>query len=625
MVLTIALWISLAVAPVAVADQQVNSLGIAEPGSRALPAVELIWVPSSTTVADLAGAGFSPGLMSAGLGTVTPSQTYLDVGAGNRAFNTLYDGELGPAPQVEPACRRWLDGAVRRAESAPDEIEPGLLAEGLRQGKVSTVGRGASACPLGLRPGNGAYVVSPEEGGIFIDSSGSLRSAAGLARHPGPRGLVIAIATPTGKDDEPIPLGIAGPGFDGDLTSDTTRTNGYVTSTDIAPTILEHFGLAVPSQMSGQPIRTEGSVDPAAIEARGARMAVVSHRRGPVIGFSILAWVLAAGLLALLSRGALASLAVRLLGLSVVYLPLALLAGAALEPAEYPEMLLVMVAAPALAALTVAALRDYRALAVAAALTVGAYAIDAIAGSPLSSLSLLGPNPGLGVRFYGIGNELEALLAVLIVGGVGAGLAGFAPRLSPGRCAAAFLAIGLVCAAIFASGEFGADVGAAIVFPAGAAGAAVAVARGGRRRRLLLVVAIPLAVLGLLALADLVTGANSHFTRSVLDAGGLRSLGDVAQRRLQLSAHSFGRPVLLAALPVVAVLALLAWLRRDRLAAWVRDYPAMRAALIGSVVATVVGTLANDSGALLLEIGAAYLLVFVGWAWAEGGRSTRGA
>ena len=80
-------------------------------------------------------------------------------------------------------------------------------------------------------------------------------------------------------------------------------------------------------------------------------------------------------------------------------------------------MLLVMFGAPLLAALTLAALRDYRALAVAAALTVLAYAVDAIAGSPLSALSLLGPNPGLGVRFYGIGNELEALLAVLVVAG----------------------------------------------------------------------------------------------------------------------------------------------------------------------------------------------------------------
>ncbi len=71
-----------------------------------------------------------------------------------------------------------------------------------------------------------------------------------------------------------------------------------------------------------------------------------------------------------------------------------------------------MIGAPLLAALTLAALRDYRALAVASAVTVGAYALDAILGSPLSALSLLGPNPALGVRFYGIGNELEALLSV---------------------------------------------------------------------------------------------------------------------------------------------------------------------------------------------------------------------
>ncbi len=45
----------------------------------------------------------------------------------------------------------------------------------------------------------------------------------------------------------------------------------------------------------------------------------------------------------------------------------------------------------------------------------------------------------------------------------------------------------------------------------------------------------------------------------------------------------------------------------------------MRAGLLGALAATLVGTLANDSGALLLEIGAAYLLVFTGFAWAEGG------
>ena len=78
-------------------------------------------------------------------------------------------------------------------------------------------------------------------------------------------------------------------------------------------------------------------------------------------------------------------------GLAVVYLPLVLLAGAAIEPGETVEMLLVMLGAPLLAALTLALFGGYRALAVASALTVLAYAVDVIAGSPLTSLSLLGP------------------------------------------------------------------------------------------------------------------------------------------------------------------------------------------------------------------------------------------
>jgi hypothetical protein len=603
MALTIALCLFLVAAP-----------GASAAGFR-LPHAYLLFVPSSTTVREFAGAGFSPGLMSAGLGTVSPEQTDLDIGAGNRLFNSLYDHELPPMPRRR--CYPWFEEAVARAESAPDEIEPGLLLETLREGRVADFTSGSASCPLGSEPGKGQGPIEPP--GVFEVGESTLGQAAATARHLAPKGIVIAISTPSAASDEPIPIGIAGKGYDGDLTSDTTRTNGYVLSTDIAPTILEFFGLSVPDEMTGQGIRTEGSVDPGAIETRGARMAVVSTRRGPVIGYTLLAWVLATLLVVLLTRGALASLGVRLLGLSVVYLPVFLLVGAALEPSQYPEMLVVMIGAPLLAALTLAALRDYRALAVASAITVGAYALDAILGSPLSALSLLGPNPALGVRFYGIGNELEALLSVVIVGGIGAGLAGFAPRLSPGRSAVVFLVIGLVCAGIFASGKFGADVGAAIDFPMGVAVAALVVT-GGRRRWIFLVILVPLVVVALLALADLLTGANSHFTRSVLDAGGLHSLGDTAQRRLEQTARSFVRPILLVALPLVAIAVLVATWRRATLASWVRDVPAMRAALIGAVVATIVATLANDSGALLLEIGAAYLLVFLGWAWAEAGR-----
>src|SRR6185312_2639823 len=87
MLLTIALSLFLVAAPGAAA----NAL------SR-MPQVHLAWVPARTSVDELARAGFSPGLMSAGLGTVSADQTYLDVGAGNRVFDSLYDGgDLPPA------------------------------------------------------------------------------------------------------------------------------------------------------------------------------------------------------------------------------------------------------------------------------------------------------------------------------------------------------------------------------------------------------------------------------------------------------------------------------------------------------------------------------------------------
>jgi hypothetical protein len=572
--------------------------------------VHLLLVPPQTTVAQLAAAGFSPGVMSPGLGTVPSNQTYLDIGQGNRVFDSLYDSDL---PPLGKDCFAWMEAVEKRAGSAPAEIEPFLLVREARRHDTAIFWSGRSACAFaGFQGGEG-----PISERILTIEETSLSQAEGTRREMGSDDFSIAIARPTGRSDEPLPIGIAGAGFDGNLTSDSTRIDGYVLSTDVAPTILERLGIEVPSQMSGQPIRAEGSVNPAAIESLIGRMDVISSRRGPVIGLNVVIWLATLLIVALLSRGRLARPGVRVAGLTIVYLPLVLLLGAALEPGETTERLLVLLLSPLLAVAALAALRGYRALAVASALTVLAYAVDVIAGSPLTSLSLLGPNPGLGVRFYGIGNELEALLAVLVVAGTGAALTGFARSASARAAAIAFVAVGLAAAFVFAAGRFGADVGAAIVFPVGAVVAAVAVAGRGRRAGVLAVVAAPFAVLALLALIDLVSGANAHLTRSVLDAGGLGNLADVAQRRLQLSAHSFDRPVLLAFLPVVIAVAALAYAKRDRLRGWLEGRSAMRAGLLGALAATAIGTLANDSGALLLEIGTAYLLVFIGFAWAE--------
>ena len=387
--------------------------------------------------------------------------------------------------------------------------------------------------------------------------------------------------------------------------------------------------------------------DPQAVvrdAAPGSRLFEMAARRAPVIGVTLLVWLAAfAAAMAAerlsarfgapsdpqASKMRTGRIAARLLALALVYLPLVCLACAALEPSLGAERWLVMLGSPALAALTLAALDGYAALALACGATALAYAIDLIGGSALTQLSIVGPNPAAGHRFYGIGNELEACLVVLILVGTGAALSvpvrlshamgrKGAPEASgaSGRGPAAFLVVALVFTFVFAYGRYGADVGAAISLPLGAAVAAALLA--GRRDLALCAVLLPIPALVLLSAADLITGANAHLTKTVLDAKSGGDLLGVFGHRMSETVSSFGRPVLIAGLPVVVAAAALAWLRRDVLAAWLHGRPAMRAALLGALAATVVGTLANDSGALLLEVGGAYLLAFLGFAWAEG-------
>ena len=395
--------------------------------------------------------------------------------------------------------------------------------------------------------------------------------------------------------------------------------------------------------------------DPLAVvrdAAPGDRLWDVAGRRGPVLGVTLLVWIVAFGLAMSWrfmpsygrrespdvdgNRERVGRAAARLLALSLVYLPLACLLAAALEPSVAAERMLVALGSPALAALTLAAFGShraggYRALAVACAATVLAYTADLIAGSPLTQLSLVGPNPAGGHRYYGIGNELEACLVVLVLVGTGAALSSTEPparrEAQPPHSSASglaargpivFLAVAAVFASVFAYGRYGADVGAAITLPLGAAVAAAVLAR--RPRLAWLALALPLPALVLLAAADLLTGADAHLTTTVLDAESGSDVLAVFGDRLREAGESFGRTILLVCLPFALAAGALAWLRRDRLAAWLRDRPAVRAGMLGALAASLVGTVANDSGALLLEIGAVYLAAFCGFAWAESER-----
>ncbi len=454
-------------------------------------------------------------------------------------------------------------------------------------------------------------------------ASVSLSDLPGIASRLRPQDgdLLIALERPP-PDRDLLAIGIAGPGFsgEGNLTSPTTRMNGYVLSTDLMPTILEAFGLEVPDAVTGRAIETEGEADASAVASREERLGEITQRRPGALAVNVLIWVglLLIATLAFRRRGAVIGL--RLLAVAMAAVPALLLIPAALEPSATVERLIVGAGAPLVALILVAATRPlgargpYAAFALAAAASVGATAIDVLAGSSLTPLSLLGSNPGYGVRFFGIGNELEATIGVLLMLGTGAAVTAFEPR-NPGRAMAiAVVAVTLAAVLVFAPGRFGADVGAAITFPAGAAAAVIA-ALGLAGRRAALVVLAPVGALALLVAVDLVLGGDAHLSRSVLDAGGLDEVGDVFERRISLGAKSFPRyidsPFFIAALVAIGV----AIMRRRQIASWLDGRPAALAGVIGAAGATVIGTLANDSAALLLMVGTGFIAAFCGLAW----------
>jgi hypothetical protein len=597
--------------------------------SAPVPRVTVVVLPSDTTVDDLAGVGMSVGLMSTGIGNVSPEQTYLDISQGNRVANALYDGRLPSISVSGPLPAEW-QRIVQRAAGVPADIQPGLLGSALSDGDI-----GNRASPFSITP---AVIAADRSGTVIRGSPGpGLTVREGVITPKrisrlGPGGLLIAFAEPC-CDRQTVPIGIVGRGFDDNLTSDSTRTDGYVLSTDIAPTILERFGLSIPGAMEGEPIRSGSGVNPAAVTDLAQRMAAIPDRREPILVACILAWLLVAFAINRIVFG-LRRVAMAWLALCFAYMPLTLLAGAWLEPSALVEGLLVGLGSALLAALTVRIAWGWRGLAIACAITMIAYAIDVIAGSGLTKLSLLGPNPIFGARFYGIGNELEALFAVMVPVGVGAGLSAWRTARRPVNergAVLAFLIAGLVFAVIFGVGRFGADVGAAIVLPIGAVVAAAVVSTDlerfsanapGNRSKFLwgaLVIAAAITALALLTFIDLVSGGNSHLTRSVIDAGGASNLADVAQRRLELSAHDFaqvaGNPLFWIVVVGIGV-GISRWRRID---AWLRPAPVARAGLIGACAAVALGVLANDSGATFLVLGGLALGAFLAFAWSQAG------
>ena len=610
-----------------------DDLQVADAATGHRGQVTIIVLPPGTSPADLSGLEHAAiGLMNPGLGDVPAQQTWIDVSQGARAFDSSYDTPLDRVYPGGEFAHGW-EKVLKRARSTDSKVIPGLMATVLSQNDLDAVAAdSAGAAALAVARRDGGIARAPQACGgpasmLNADSPGAksairgcpdpvtvlsmpLDSAFEAAANRNPRDMQIFIERPPADSGDQLSIAIAGPGMDGELRSPSTRTDGYVLSTDIAPTILRHFDIKAPKAMTGLPIESGGELDIDRLADLESRYEEVGKRRGAALAIPLLLWIGLAALVSFGSRGLYSRPALQLLCLATVLLPVVLLLTAALEPTLAIERAIATLLPVLIAALLMRIAPGWQSLALACGLTVIPYGIDMLAGSALTPRAVIGPNPGLGARFYGIGNELESTLMILTSIGTGAALT--RARAGGRRAAISFLVAGAVATVVFAAGRFGADVGAAIVFPVAAGvGAAFAV---GRPKLAWAGLAAAFAALLLVALADIVSGSETHFVRSVLGGSG-GSFFEVVGHRLDATLESFTKvsriPVTLAALAVIAIGI---W-KREIVLAWFEDSPMMKAGFAAAAAGSLIGALTNDSGALFIQVGTLYLALVAGFAW----------
>jgi hypothetical protein len=563
------------------------------------------------------------GLLNETQGGYDQRQALLDMTAGTRTSRSTYKPKRTPKLQFVPAgtvgsIAGW-PAIARRAQRAPADIVPGLLA-----GSIPDAG-------AYVGPGGPDAVVAADRNGsiaataIGPPSTVAERVAAELVAHgfvvadlpaggPGatalrqilarraPRELVIVTqAPPRTGDGQLSPIGIAGLPRNGTLTSQTTHRIGVVAAIDLLPTVLRHAGIKVPDQVKGEPITSTGSRDVAGLRRLAKRLSVLAGRRTPALEALGGAWLALVLLLGLWRDREGVRLGMRWGGLAAMWLPLMLLVTAWIEPSRTAELAILGAGSFALGALTDRLIRWPWAPALPAVAGLAAYTADLVNHSHLISRSLLGSNPRAGSRFYGIGNELEITLTLLLLVGVAALLR---RRARGNRAALMFALAGVIVGGILAAGRLGADVGGVFTVGGGTAVAVLLLLPGGiTRRAVALAILAPFAGLGVLAVIDLASGGNSHYARTILHANGIGDLRKTFVRRTDLAWTNLHHGLM----PFVTVICLLAGAyairHRHRVYGALAADPVWTAGLGGAFAAGIVGSLTNDSGPLLLLIG----------------------
>jgi hypothetical protein len=459
--------------------------------------------------------------------------------------------------------------------------------------------------------------------------------------------LIICTPTPTRKmiyDGELLtPLILTGAGFKpgGLLRSTTTRRTGLVSNFDIAPTVIDFFGLKVPAEMEGQAVtssntrtvladladfRTDGV---GSFESRKAmvRLYVITAIVILVLFFLVILireelvwdhgtlWTL---FLLIVLAGPLAYLLLPAFGVHSLF---------GLIPIAVGITLLLSLVALLWGRLRRAesdgASGVLQSIMFLSGLTLLLILLDCLLGSPLMTFSPFGSNAVLGDRYYGIGNLYMGVgvgSAVLFVCLAAQLYRGFLDK--PWK-RYTFAAVVLLVTVLFLGyPKLGANMGGLITAVA-ASSVTLMKLEGGRigpRKIALLVVVLVIFVAAILAVEVFLPGSASHTGKAVSKAKstGISPLVSQVGRKLaanwKLAFTSIWRILLL-----LSVLGgfLLNWkfriYRRMK-----EELPCLAAGSVGMSVGLVVALLFNDSGiepasALAVFLFFTWFLLLLGW------------
>lgn len=406
------------------------------------------------------------------------------------------------------------------------------------------------------------------------------------------------------------------PGWDpGYLRSASTQRKGIVTLVDVAPSILDTMGVRRPVAMEGRPFEVVRSG--ASLEARRDHLNTINDAarfRERLLFPTTLVLVLVLGLV---TGAATAAVAGGGLGRWRSAIAFAALADLAVLPLSYLARAFPLqdlgsvfywafvVAGALIAAAAARQLARWQrqpdlALAAVAALVLVVPLLDAVTGSHLHLGSAFGYSPTGNSRLYGISNYSFAQVAA-----AGLILAALVAARGERRHRVAALAVLGVVLVVLGMPTWGADVGGVLAMvPTIGVFATLLFGWRVRLRTIVLAGLATLVAVGGFGLLDLArpAGERAHLGRLFerIGAEGIQPLLSTIQRKLAANARVSTSSFWVAAIPVGGLfLAFLRWWSPSPLAVISRRTPPLRAALGAGLTVAVLGSLVNDSGAIV--------------------------